>query len=248
MDPDQATDYATLAWIDAEAEIPDADFVVLPTGSVEQHSRHLPLGTDAYVADYLAHLYAENAPDYGLSMLVLPTLAFGYSEHHRNFAGTLSLTPETFMTVIVELGESLADNGAKRLLIVNAHGGNEEPLKLAADRIQREYDLPVHFRPETDVVERLGERFGEDWGHAGPYETSVMERIHPELVREKRKQPQTRTEIESSRQYAYFDEFTEEGGRGDPTDADPEFVMEVIRDGLADTLETLQNDVEEFED
>lgn len=247
MDPDPETDYAALTWEEAETAIPDLDFVVLPTGSTEQHSLHLPLGTDAYVADYLAHEYAERAPDHDLSMRVLPTLSFGYSEHHSNFAGTLTLTPETFGDVVVEVGESLADHGANRLLIVNAHGGNDEPLKLAADRIQRDFGLPVHFRPESDVVEKLHDRFGDDWGHAGPFETSLMEEIHPGLVRSDRKQAQTRTEIAESRQYAYFDEFTAEGGRGDPTDSDPEFVMGVAEAGIEATLETLREDVERFE-
>jgi creatinine amidohydrolase len=247
MEFNKETDYATLTWEEAENEIPEADFVVLPTGSTEQHSLHLPLATDAIVADYMARQYAEHAPEHGLSMRVLPTLPFGYSEHHSNFCGTLTLTPETFKNVVVEIGESLAENGAKRLLIINAHGGNDEPLKLAADRIQRDHDLPVHFRPDSEAMEKLHERFGEGWGHAGPVETSIIEHINPELVRSDRKQEQNRTEIEESRQYAYFDEFTEEGARGDPTGSDPEFMKEVIQEGLDETLETLREDVEEFE-
>jgi len=204
---------------------------------------HLPLGTDAFVADYLANRYAAHAPEYCLSNRVLPVMPYGYSEHHHNFAGTITLTPSTFADVVVEVAESVALRGAKRLLLVNAHGGNDEPLKLATDRIQREFELPVHTAPRKAVIERLGERFGEDWGHAGPYETSVMEHLHPALVRAERKQPQTRHEIEDTRQYAYFDEFTEEGGRGDPTDGDPEFVMDVISEGIEQSLETLATDV-----
>lgn len=244
MDPDPETDYAAMTWEQAETAIPAADFVVLPTGSTEQHSLHLPLGTDAFVADYLAHRYAARAREYGLSMRVLPTMPYGYSEHHHNFAGTITLTPSTFADVVVEVAASVTAHGANRLLLVNAHGGNDEPLKLATDRIQREFDLPVHTAPREDAIERLGERFGDDWGHAGPYETSVMEHLHPALVREERIRPQTRHEIEDTRQYAYFDEFTEEGGRGDPTDADPEFVMEVIEEGIEQSLEVLAADVE----
>jgi creatinine amidohydrolase len=166
----------------------------------------------------------------------------GYSEHHHGCAGTITLTPSTFADVVVAVAESVAGHGRRRLLLVNAHGDNDEPVKLATDRIQREFDLPLHTAPTEDVVERLAERIGDDWGHAGPDETSVMELRHPNLVREERKQALTRHEIADTRQYASFDEFIAEGGRGDPTDADPGFVVEVIGEDIEQSLETLAAD------
>jgi creatinine amidohydrolase len=163
----------------------------------------------------------------------------GYSEHHHGFAGTITLTPSTFADVVVAVAESVAPHGRRRLLLVNAHGDNDEPVKLATDRIQREFDLLVHTASREEVVGRLAQHFGDDWGHAGPDETSVMELRKPNLVREERKQPLTHHGIANTRQYAPFDEFTAEGGRGDPTDADPGFVVEVIGEGIEQSLETL---------
>lgn len=237
-------DYAALTWPEAEDLLADAEFVVLPTGSTEQHSLHLPLGTDALVATWTARELAERAPEYDLSMRVLPVLSYGYSEHHMNFAGTITLSPHTFEEVVVEVGASLARHGANRLLVVNAHGGNDEPLKLAADRLQREHDLPVHFHRTEEAESRLAERFGEEWGHAGDYETSLLEYLHPDLVREDEKREQTTHETAQTRPYAYFDEFTEEGARGDPTNTDVEFVADVVAEAIDETLEQLAADVE----
>jgi len=241
---DTDLDYAAMTWEEAEEAFETADLLVLPTGSTEQHSLHLPLATDALVASWMARELAAHGPEYDLRMRVLPTLPYGYSEHHMNFAGTVTLSPHTFESVVVDIGASLARHGADRLLVVNAHGGNDEPLKLAADRLEREHGLAVHFHPTDRAVERLAERFGEDWGHAGDYETSLMEYIHPELVCEERKREQTRHETAETRQDVYFDDLTEEGARGDPTNSDPEFVAEVVEDAVDDILEQLRADLD----
>ena len=191
MRRDRDTEFAALPWPEAEDVIAEAAFLVLPTGSTEQHSLHLPLGTDTLVTDWLVHELARRAPDHGLSLRVLPTLPYGYSEHHMGFAGKVTLSGHTFEEVVVEVGSSLAHHGANRLLIVNAHGGNDEPLKLPADRLQREHDLPVHFHPTDRAAERLADRFGEDWGHPGEFETGLVEHLFPDLVRDSRKREQT---------------------------------------------------------
>jgi creatinine amidohydrolase len=224
--------------------IRDADFVVLPTGSVEQHAEHLPLTVDTLRAEELSRELAEAAPDHGLTLVRLPTLPYGYSEHHMHAPGTVTLGADTYRAVLTEIGRSVAEHGADRLAVVNCHGGNREPLKLAADRIGRDTATDVYPVHWTDFArERLAERFGEDWGHAGEHETSVIELFYPDLVRatEKRPQEQHRPEV---RQYSYFDEITPGGGLGDPTDSDPEFVERVIAETTAEILETLRADVE----
>jgi creatinine amidohydrolase len=161
-----------------------------------------------------------------------------------NYPGTVTLKPDTYREVIVEIGESLAAHGANRLLLVNCHGGNREPLKLAGDRIQRDHGLPTYFVHWTDYArEQLQEEFGEDWGHAGDHETSVVELFHPELVKDEKKEDQTRRADFEARQYAYFDDITEQGGLGDPTNSDPEFVEQVVADATQRILDALESDL-----
>jgi creatinine amidohydrolase len=243
LDYDGAYDLGGMTSADAGEAIPDADFVVLPTGSIEQHAEHLPVSVDTLRAESLTRELVEAAPDHDLSMVRLPTLPYGYSEHHMRSPGTVTLGADTYRAVLTEIMTSVAEHGAERIAVVNCHGGNREPLKLAADRVQRDTDLavfPVHW---TDFArERLEERFGDDWGHAGEHETSVIELFHPDLVDEDAKTPQDQDRYEI-RQYAYFDEVTPGGGLGDPTASDPAFVEAVIEETTVEILEALWRDV-----
>ena len=238
------TDLGSMTWEGAGDALTDVDFVVLPCGSIEQHSLHLPVSVDTLRAENLTQKLVNAAPERGLSMLRLPTLPYGYSEHHMNYPGTITLHSDTYQQVIIEIGQSLAKHGAKRLLIVNCHGGNKSPLKLAGDRLQRDHNLPTYFVHWTDFArEELEERFGTEWGHAGDHETSVIELFHPDLVNEDKKEPQVRRAEFEARQYTYFDDITEQGGLGDPTNADPEFMSTVVESATARILDGLEADL-----
>ena len=237
-------DLAATTWPDAESAIPDAEFMVLPTGSIEQHSHHLPVSVDTLRAETLTRLLVEAGAERDLPMLRLPTLPFGYSEHHSTLAGTVTLTAETYQSVLVEIAASVADHGCRRLLIANFHGGNEEPIKLAADRMQRDHDLSVYNLDWTDYARtELVEQFGEEWGHAGDHETSVIELFYPELVDTEEKVPQTRRARFNIRQYTYFEDITVEGGLGDPTAADPDFMAGVVERTNQRILDALEEDL-----
>jgi creatinine amidohydrolase len=237
-----------LTWEDAADAIDTADFVVLPTGSIEQHSLHLPVSVDALRADHLTDELVAAAPDHGLDLLKLPTLPFGYSEHHMNYAGTITLSAETYRRVVTEIGASVADHGAERLAVVNCHGGNAEPIALAADRVERDHELPVHVVHWTDyAADALEAEFGvrgDDWGHAGPHETSVIELFRPDLVHEDRKEPQVRRTNYETRVRRYFDDVTEQGGFGEPSDSDAEFMSDVVEATTDRILRALRSDIE----
>ncbi|MDZ7701746.1 MAG: creatininase family protein [Halobacteriales archaeon] len=78
-------DLGSMTWPDAGERLAAADFVLLPLGSIEQHSRHLPVSVDTLRAETLTRKLAEAAPDHGLDIVRLPTLPYGYSEHHMNY-------------------------------------------------------------------------------------------------------------------------------------------------------------------
>jgi creatinine amidohydrolase len=239
-------DLGSKTWEMADDAFDDAEFVVLPCGSIEQHSLHLPVTVDTLRAEHLTQKLAETALEYGFSMLRLPTLPYGYSEHHMNYPGTVTLKPDTYRTVIEEIGESIAVHGADRLVLINFHGGNREPLKLASDRIQRDHNLPTYFIHWTEFArDQLEEMFGEEWGHAGEYETSLIELFYPDLVHQEKKVSQTQKADFETRQYSYFNEITEQGGLGDPTKSDPELLEQVVADTTARILQSLKSDLEE---
>ena len=243
--PETDDDLTTMTWEDADDAFAEADAALLGTGSVEQHSVHLPVSVDTLRAEHLTEELVDAADEHGLRFVRLPTMPYGMSEHHMNFPGTITLDPLTYEDAIVEIGASLARHGVGRFVIVNCHGGNREPLSNAADRLVREYDLATHFVHRTDFARaRLQEVFGEGWGHAGAHETSVIEHYRPDLVKEAKKEPQNAKEMPETATYGYFDRVTDLGGLGDPTNADPEAVAEVIDHGTEQILEALKSDID----
>lgn len=244
MDEANAFELENLTWEDAGEAIGTVDFVALPCGSIEQHSHHLPLSVDAIRAEELTRDLCRRAPGHDLSVLMLPTLEYGYSEHHMNYPGTVTLTADTYQRVVMEVADSMRRHGADRLLLVNCHGGNRSPLRLAADRIQREYDLPVYHVFWADFArEAIHEQWGDQGGHAGAHETSAIELFRPELVKQDRKEEQVRKAHYETRQFRYFDDLTEQGGLGDPRNSDAEFMETLVEETNETILDGLKADL-----
>jgi creatinine amidohydrolase len=132
--------------------------LLVPLGATEQHGPHLSLGTDSTIAVALAEAAATRRTD----ALVAPLLPYGSSGEHQAFAGTLSIGAAATELVLVELGRSASET-FERLLFVNAHGGNAEPLAAAVARL----------REEGRDVRAWSPRWGGD-SHAGRTETSLM--------------------------------------------------------------------------
>lgn len=243
--PETDDDLMTMTWEDAGDAFEGADAALLGTGSVEQHSVHLPVSVDTLRAEHLTAELVDAAADHGLRFVRLPTLPYGLSEHHMNFPGTVTLSREIYQELIIDIGASLAEHDVERLVIVNCHGGNISALKLAADELTRHHGITTHFIHWTDFArERLKAVFGEGWGHAGDHETSVIEHYRPELVKAEKKQVQNDQPKPQSRSYAYFDEVTDLGGLGDPTNSDPDAMAAVIEDATDDILQAFIDDVD----
>lgn len=100
--------------------------VIIATGSIEQHLEHLGLSQDIMSSTYVAETVAKAMyPD----VLVTVPVSVGIAEHHMIFPGTMSAKPGSWLSVIFDCVESLARHGIKRILILNGHGGNVEPVK-----------------------------------------------------------------------------------------------------------------------
>src|SRR5437762_2249974 len=108
-----------------QARLPLAT-VVVPIGATEQHGPHLPIMTDHLMAETIALRAAELVPA-TVDVLVAPTLPYGCSQHHLAVGGALTVTQRTYIAFLVELAESVARMGGKRLVPLKAHGGNADP-------------------------------------------------------------------------------------------------------------------------
>ena len=116
--------------------------VVLPIGSLEQHGPHLPVWTDSYCAHAFATRAAE-AVAADTPVAVLPPLWLGLSEHHLPFGGTITLDHATFQAVLRCVVRSILADGFRKLLIVNGHGGNIDPLAVATRELAVEFGIPI---------------------------------------------------------------------------------------------------------
>ncbi len=162
--------------------------VILPIGATEQHGPHLPIGTDSFHAEHVALTAAARA-EAGVPVLVAPLLPYGSSAHHLPFGGTASLSSETFLRVLMELGETLVQSGFGRLLLLNGHGGNHQLVQIAARDLALAHDVDVAacswWNLAADALAEAGALGrGRLPGHAGAFETSVILALRPGLARE----------------------------------------------------------------
>ena len=174
--------WAELTWPEAEKRFQEVDIALLPVGSIEQHGPHLPLDTDAFDANYLARRVAAACSN--PKPLVLPLIPYGISYNHAGFPGTVTIGNDTLSRLVYDVGMSAAQNGIKKLVIINAHGGNGPALNYAAQMINRDARIfvCVDTGETSDVdVNKLIETPNDV--HAGEIETSTSLAVRPHLVR-----------------------------------------------------------------
>lgn len=173
--------WAHLTWPEITERLKIVDTAILPCGAIEQHGPHLPLDVDFFDADYLAKKVAEacNEP----KPFVLPPIPYGVSYHHSDFKGTLSVTNNALSAMIYDIGMCLAQNGIKKIVILNGHGDNAPTLKYAAQMINRDARIFVAVETgETCDVDLYNLIHTHNDIHAGEIETSTSLAIRPSLV------------------------------------------------------------------
>lgn len=221
--------------------------VVIPVAALEQHGHHLPVFTDSMLLGEVVRRVSERFAD---RVLFAPLMWLGNSDHHMDFAGTLSAAPRTYLDLLCGLFENFLQHGFRRIVMINGHGGNDVPGKQAVFEVRQRHreraDLLLLFatywllggKPqESDPSLRQ-----PHMGHACEWETSMMLRLAPKLVGDLKQiqavefgrafSPATRGWITRDR--------TEPGHIGDPKAAAPEkgeTLFRVFADDLAALLE-----------
>src|SRR4051812_40307474 len=164
--------YNRLTWPEMNAAIAAQKLVILPTGSTEQHGRHLPLDVDQFLTESVCMEVGRRATD---RVLVLPTISYGLNLHHIDFPGTIHIEPEVFIAFCTNITKSVAYHGFKKILIVNGHGSNAPLIDLVARKTVLETEslcfATTYFWFLLKEFEKVRE--SEVIAHADEFETSL---------------------------------------------------------------------------
>ena len=164
--------------------------IIWPFGAVEQHGPHLPLATDSIFVDEIICEVLKLFPA-DLPLKKLPTQYIGFSPEHKGFDGTISLSSNVITTLIKEVGFQLSEMGFKRLILINAHGGQISLLNTAARELRscapKLSIFPCFLWSGVDgLSDLLSKKEIENGLHASLAETSLMMALKSELVGEER--------------------------------------------------------------
>ena len=161
--------------------------IVIPTATLEDHGYHLPVDTDARLVSAIAERAVAAADG---QALLFPTQVHGYTPHHMDFPGSVTLRWNVFVEALVDQGRSLCRHGFDRILFVNGHGSNQPLVDIAARLIGVEYRDAVcgscFYLQSAEGKRVIAEvRDSEPPGgmaHACELETSIYLALEPDLV------------------------------------------------------------------
>jgi creatinine amidohydrolase len=175
--------FAYLTWKQVDALPRATTLLVLATAAIEQHGHHLPLATDTLINNLLLGKALELVPA-ELPIYVLPPVCYGKSNEHIGFPGTLSLSAQTFLAVIRDLGASIASAGFKKVVLYNTHGGNTSLVDVLARDLRAEFGLRTFslFGSAGATFEGVSAQERTYGFHAGEIETAFLLYATPELV------------------------------------------------------------------
>lgn len=215
---------------------------ILPIGAVEAHGPHLPLGTDNFLAERLAEKLAEQTDAFQL-----PTLPYGQVWSLRNFPGSINISNESLISILVDIGESLYEQGFRIFVMVNGHLGNGVALKEAARKLYQKYSdfkILYLFYPGTKKVTeevRETESAHATYFHACEIETSYMLHLAEELVdMEKAINDIPTISLSADVTPTPWEEFTKTAVLGDATLATKEKGQKIIEVALQNMVQLVQ--------
>ena len=220
----------TMKWPEVDALCRNDIVVVCCLSAVEQHSWHLPMGTDYLIGGEIVRRLERSMPE---KLLCLPAVWLGCSSHHLSFAGTMSARLPTMSSVIRDITFSVAQHKFRRLLFLNSHGGNRAVMGASIQELGYEFkNIEIVGVTYWEVAKKelasiRESKFG-GMGHACELETSIVRAVAGELVDMSRAEKDgvlsestySRSEMlagSSVEVYKSMDEISHHGGFGDPS-------------------------------
>jgi len=164
-----------------QEKLSEKPIAILPFGATEQHGKHLPLGTDTILAEYLSREVAKK-----INGIVIPSIPFGYSWVWSDIPGTITINHHTLELLLTDVISSVEKSGFRAIAIISGHGSNETTMKYVTRDYAANSNFPVYrfTYPNIDEI-RQAVCVSETWFgmiHACEFETSLLLGVRPDLV------------------------------------------------------------------
>ena len=177
--------YEKMSWPEIDTAARAGKLVLLPVATIEDHGPHLPVDTDVVIVSAICRRTAELIPE---EVVLSPTVKFGYSPHHIDFPGTITIRWNTFVEYLLDILRSLIHHGFHKILMVNGHGSNAPLAEMACRLGVVEHPdsicASVSWWELADVRKVVAEiRESEVTSHACELETSLYLAIDPKPVK-----------------------------------------------------------------
>lgn len=178
--------YERLTWPEVRLAVEQDRVCLIPVATLEDHGPHLPIDTDLRLTTEICRRVATAAED---EVVLLPAIPHGYSPHHMDFPGPITIGWDTFTNYLLDIGRSLARHGFKRMLYVNGHGSNQNLVEMAARLVAVEYpdvlaaaSFYLAGKKAAELIADVRESEQGGMAHACELETSLYLAIDADAV------------------------------------------------------------------
>jgi creatinine amidohydrolase len=178
--------YERLTWPEVRRAAGEDRVALIPVATLEDHGPHLPIDADLRITAEICERAAADAPE---EIVLLPPIPHGYSPHHMDFPGPITIEWDTFTRYCADVGRSLARHGFRRLLYLNGHGSNQNLVETAARLVMLDHPnvlaAAAFYLTTPESAAAIEEVRDSDRGglaHACELETSIYLAIDPDAV------------------------------------------------------------------
>jgi len=221
-------------WMMVEEYLKRDDRCMLPLGSTEQHA-YLSLSVDSILAERIAVEAAEP-----LGVPVFPVVAYGITPYFRAFPGSITLRVDTYLRVVGEILDAMAEQGFKRILIVNGHGGNAPAQSLVGEWMADRSDVRIKFHDWWSAPKTWAQVLAIDpvASHASWMENFPWTRLANVTMPDKQK-PMSDLAYLRQLDSRSLRDYLKDGNYGGYYQRHDEEMMKIWRAGVAETRELL---------
>ena len=166
---------AKMNYLEVQEYLKKSDTIIIPVGSLENHGKHMPLGTDTMIPDKIAQLIDKQS-----DILIAPTINYGATDDLVGFPGTVSLGVEGLIALLRTIVDQLYRYGFRHFMILNGHGGNNAAIQAVGMHLYRKGAYLANLNWWL-----MAGQINPDWagGHGGGEETAGVMAVDPSLIK-----------------------------------------------------------------